>query len=124
VDLNPTGYPPEDWIAALRDDLVLSNDTTALGPFTASGVIMTNGGRLKGYTIRATTATIAVVRLWDGAGTGGQAVATLDVSQGFAIVFGPMDKGVHLDRGLYLEVVSGAPEIVVYVADSHGIALG
>lgn len=85
-----------------------------LGPYTASGKIVTGPGRLIGFSLRATTATVAVGQLYDGEGTGGQMVADIDASQGDALVCGPCDPGVALERGLYFNLASGSASLVVW----------
>lgn len=96
------------------DVVVYIRPGKALGPYTASGLIVSGSGRVTGFTFRATTATIAVAQLYDGGGTNGQAIVDMDVSQGFAVTGGPGEPGIRIERGLYFNVQSGAPSLVVW----------
>ncbi len=95
-------------------DVLFYRAATTLGPYSASGVIFSGPGRLIGFTAMTTSATAGEFKLWDGSGNGGQQIAHLDVSQGFAILSGPNDPGIKIRRGLYFEKIAGTPEVTVW----------
>jgi hypothetical protein len=101
----------------LDEDLAVGDVYGAypLGPFTASGTIYTGSGFLAGFTLMATTATIADSSLYDGSSAGGQQMFRLDVTQGEGTPVGPAFPGLRFRRGLYLNVNSGAPSLVVWI---------
>jgi hypothetical protein len=116
MDLSQLPLPQLSELASVALARALASPVVPLGPYTASGQIFTGQGRLVGYTVRATTATAAVVQLYDGDGTGGQMVADVDATQGSAHDGGPGDPGITIKSGLYLNVAAGAPSVVVWVA--------
>jgi hypothetical protein len=86
-----------------------------LGPYTASGAILTGAGYLCGWSVAETSGSAAAaVRFWDGAGTNGQQIARVGVVQSDSKDAGPFVTGLYCPRGLYLQVVSGAAEVTVY----------
>ena len=115
VDL--TGLPLSQLseLASVALAQALASAWQPLGPYTASGQIVNGKGRLCGLTLKATTATIAQVRLWDVESNGGRIIADLDVSQGFSVMGGPSEPGVAFMSGLYLEVLAGAPSLCVWL---------
>lgn len=106
-------------LASVALAAALSGSWQPLGPYSASTQIIAGSGRLCGITLRATTATVAAVRLWDGDGNNGQLILDVDASQGFAIMGGPSDPGVQFRSGLYAEVLTGTPSLCVWVRNDQ-----
>lgn len=100
--------------------LALPVPARALGPFTASGKVFSGAGRLIGWTLRATTATVVTVTLHDGTDANGQMLADMDASQGFAVSSGPGEPGIRFTGGLYFNVVAGAPSLVLWYVPDYG----
>jgi hypothetical protein len=101
----------------LDEDLAVGDEYAAypVGPFTASGTIYTGSGFLCGFTLMATSATIADSSLYDGSSAGGQQIFRLDVSQGEGTPVGPTFPGIRFRRGLYWNINSGLPSLVVWI---------
>lgn len=119
MDLSGLPLPQLSELASVALAQALASAWQPLSPYTASGQIVNGRGRLCGLTLRATTATVAVVRLWDGESNGGQIIVDLDASQGFAVMGGPSDPGVLYKSGLFLEVLAGAPSVCVWVRNDQ-----
>lgn len=100
--------------------LALPVPSRALGPFTVSGKVFSGAGRLIGWTLRATTAVIATATLHDGIDANGQMLADMDASQGFAVSSGPGEPGIRFTNSLYLNVVAGAPSLVLWYVPDYG----
>lgn len=93
----------------------------ALGEFTASGMVINGAGYLAGFSLMATTATVAQIRLRDGQDATGLAIKRVDVSAGFGIIATSSFPGIRFDAGLYLEVVAGAPAVCIWVVPDQAV---
>lgn len=81
----------------------------------ASTQLVNMGGRLRGWAVRETTGSNGcVIELYDGNSSAGQLVVPVGVGNGASgsVWFG--DDGVDIESGVYVNVVFGTADVVVY----------
>jgi hypothetical protein len=109
----PGSGSPNDAIMAAQE----GGNIAPQGPITASGVVLTGAGRLVGWCVSETSGSAAAaVRIYDGAGINTQAVARIAVPANSTNAVGPGSFGIACDRGLYVQIQSGAAEVYLYFA--------
>ena len=73
----------------------------------------TGATTLVGYSIRETTAAVAVVQLRDGTGTGDPLRVTIGLGAGAGQV-APLP-AIQFDTGIFVDRTSGTTELVLYI---------
>lgn len=120
--------PPESeyvrWLTQLQADLAQSLGGVALRAArpvaigsapNSSGRPLSSPGRIVGWSIRETAGAAAAVRLWDGREAGGQLLATVALAASDSHTVMPTGGGISVSDALFVEVVTGAVEGVVYL---------
>ena len=96
----------------------LKDEPTIAIPFAASAsskALTTRDGILAGFTFISTGGAAAACRIWDGSSNNGTMLASLEMALNAGEVAGPGVDGPLFEVGLYLEVVTGSVEGVVWV---------
>jgi hypothetical protein len=89
--------------------LVLDTGVTA-----ASVQLFTGGGQILYWNAFETTGTAAAtVTFWDGTSTGGQYLGTVHLATGTTDTETFNELGLPVERGLYVQVVSGSVRVAV-----------
>ncbi|MEV4557784.1 hypothetical protein AB0K51_12380 [Kitasatospora sp. NPDC049285] len=112
------------WLSQLQADLAQSINGVALRAArpVAIGVApngsqrpLSSAGRIVGWSVRETTGAAAVVRLWDGREAGGQLLGVIAFPAGAAANVMPSGGGINVSDALFVEVVTGTVEGVLYL---------
>lgn len=81
----------------------------------ASEQLVNMGGRLRGWAVRETTgSTGCVVELYDGNNSSGQLVVPVGVGNGASVSVWFGDDGVDIETGIFVNMVFGTADVVVY----------
>lgn len=88
-----------------------------VGPATTADVLLITGrALLKGFSLRETTGTAtAAVTIHDGIADNNNFLAVIDLNASESVRDWFTGRGVLVDRGIFVEVLSGTVEGVVYV---------
>jgi len=109
-------------VSQLRSEISTLNGVRQLGTNPRAfatgqtGRLSTSSGRLAGFSIRETSgAAAAVVRLRDGSDATGDLLSTISLVSGESVRDWFMPSGISFGYGLFLEVLTGVVEAVVYL---------
>lgn len=108
-------------LGKIQDGLRTLNGAQALGAIPRqitngqSNPISTSPGRIAGWSVRETAAATALIRLRDGTSATGDPIATIALTANQSVRDWFMPTGISFSNGLYVEVVFGAIEGVVYL---------
>lgn len=88
---------------------------------TAPSQLVSMGGRLMGWALReATGASFAAIEFYDGNNTGGQLIAPINIGSGGFLTFWYGDVGIDIEQGIYMNVVAGSMDVVLYYRFDSG----
>ncbi|MFC8717782.1 hypothetical protein [Kitasatospora sp. NPDC057198] len=128
IEVPDQADPPEGeyirWLSQLQADLAESINGVAIRAARpvpigsapgSSARPLSSPGRVVGWSVRETAGAAAVVRLWDGRDAGGQLLAAISLAASGAQTIMPTGGGINVSDALFVEVVSGAVEGVLYL---------
>lgn len=88
---------------------------------TAASLLVSMGGRLMGWALReATGSSFAAIEFYDGTNTGGQLIAPVNIGSGGFLSFWYGDVGIDIEQGVFMNVVAGSMDVVLYYRFDSG----